>query len=95
MTESLAVEFLIEPFTPGEPGPHVTAALGAFTERNLEVELGPFATTSQGPIDLIAEALADAFRRSIKAGATSIRVQLAPEAERLTGRNLHDTRCRR
>lgn len=90
MTKQLAVEFLIEPFSEGAPGPHVEAALAAFAERKIVVEMGPFANTAEGPIADIANAMADAFKRAVEAGATSIRVQLAPEATNLTGRNLHD-----
>lgn len=86
----LAVEFLIEPFTEGKPGSHVEAALAAFSERDIEVDMGPFANTAEGPIEVVAEAMADAFKRAMAAGATSFRVQLAPEVTSLTGRNLHD-----
>ena len=90
VTMRLAVEFLIEPFTEGVPGPHVEAALAAFSERGIAVDLGPFASTAEGPIDDISTAVADAFRRAMLAGATSFRLQLAPEATDLTSRNLHD-----
>jgi uncharacterized protein YqgV (UPF0045/DUF77 family) len=90
VTKQLAVEFLIEPFSEGTPGPHVEAALSAFAERKIAVEMGPFANTAEGPIDDVTAAMADAFKRAVEAGATSVRVQLAPEATSLTGRNLHD-----
>lgn len=90
MTNQLAVEFLIEPFTEGEPGPHVSAALAAFAARGIEVEMGPFASTAEGPIEVLTQAMAEAFKAAIEAGATSVRVQLATEATNLTGRNLHN-----
>ncbi len=86
----MAVEFLIEPFTEGDPGAHVNAALAAFAARDIEVEMGPFASTAEGPIEDLTQAMAEAFRAAILAGATSVRMQLAPEATDLKARDLHD-----
>jgi uncharacterized protein YqgV (UPF0045/DUF77 family) len=41
----LALEFTIEPFVEGQPGPHVLAAVTAAEELGLEVEFGPFGST--------------------------------------------------
>lgn len=82
---AVAVEFLIEPFIEGTPGPHVSAAMSAFTERGVTVELGPFASTATGDLTQITDAIGDAMQRAMAAGATSMRVQLA---HRLTGRSI-------
>ena len=42
---SLVVEFTIEPFVEGEPGPHVRAAVEAAEADGVTVDFGPFGTT--------------------------------------------------
>lgn len=86
----IAAEFLIEPFSAGQPGAHVEAALTAFEERDVPVELGAFASTAAGPLDVVSEALADAIRRAIAAGATNIRIQVAHDVAELRARDLHE-----
>ena len=41
----LLLEFTIEPFHEGNPGPHVTAAVGAIEALGIEVEFGPFGSS--------------------------------------------------
>lgn len=41
----LLLEFTIEPFHEGNPGPHVTAAIGALEALGIEVEFGPFGSS--------------------------------------------------
>lgn len=41
----LSVEFTIEPFVEGSPGPHVTAAVAAVEALGAVVEFGPFGTS--------------------------------------------------
>ncbi|MGB5758353.1 MAG: helix-turn-helix domain-containing protein [Acidimicrobiales bacterium] len=86
----LAAEFLVEPFTEGSPGAHVQAAVEAFAEHGLDVELGPFASVSAGGPDEIAGAVADMIRKSMAAGATSIRIHVGADAEKLNVGPLHD-----
>lgn len=87
---SLAVEFLVEPFSEGDPGAHVQAAVGAFGRRQLEVDLGPFASVVAGDADTIAEAVAEMIRESMAAGATSLRIHVGPDAKGLSVGPLHD-----
>lgn len=87
---NLAAEFLIEPFAEGTPGDHVRAAVDAFDQRGLSVDLGPFASVSSGEADVIADAVGDMIRRSMAAGATSIRVHVGPDAKDLNVAPLHD-----
>ena len=87
---SLAAEFLVEPFAEGEPGDHVTAALDAFDQRGLAVELGPFASVSVGDPDAIAEAVANMIRNAMGAGATSIRIHVGADPKTLNISPLHD-----
>ncbi|MGI9597531.1 MAG: helix-turn-helix domain-containing protein [Acidimicrobiales bacterium] len=89
-TSSLAAEFLVEPFTEGSPGGHVQAAVEAFTKQGLSVELGPFASVAAGTPDDIADAVANMIRNSMAAGATSIRIHVGADAEKLSVGPLHD-----
>ena len=41
----LLLEFTIEPFREGNPGLHVTAAIGAVEALGIEVEFGPFGSS--------------------------------------------------
>ncbi|NNE96520.1 MAG: DNA-binding protein [Acidimicrobiales bacterium] len=77
------VEFLVEPFVEGRPGPHVDAAIDAFAAKGLNVEMGPFSSSSAGDIDAIAEAVGAMIRSSMKAGASAIRIQVGARREDL------------
>ena len=39
------LEFTVEPFVEGQPGPHVQAALDAATDAGADVEFGPFSSS--------------------------------------------------
>jgi uncharacterized protein YqgV (UPF0045/DUF77 family) len=41
----LVLEFTIEPFVAGQPGPHVIQAVQAAERLGVEVDFGPFGTT--------------------------------------------------
>ena len=58
---SLVVEFTIEPFVEGQPGPHVRAAVEAAGGSGLVVDFGPFGTTVSGEDDAVLSAV-DAIR---------------------------------
>jgi hypothetical protein len=45
----LRIEFTIEPFVPGQPGPHVTLAIRAVEALGVEVEFGPFSSSCVVP----------------------------------------------
>ena len=45
---ALTVEFTVEPFVAGEPGPHVQAAIEAARRSGLAVDVGPFGTSVSG-----------------------------------------------
>jgi uncharacterized protein YqgV (UPF0045/DUF77 family) len=73
---TLALEFTVEPFVQGAPGPHVTAALDAAQASGLEVDFGPFGTLVSGPDARVLAALDDVVRRALAAGATRVSVQI-------------------
>lgn len=74
----LEVEFTIEPFVEGAPGPHVTAAIEAVERLGATVEIGPFGTTLRvQPVDAgrIVAALLDAAYAN---GATHVSIHVGP-----------------
>jgi hypothetical protein len=68
----LLLEFTIEPFTEGNPGPHVRAAVAAAESFGVVVEFGPFGsscTVSQAQVAEVSGAIvAEAFAN----GATHV-----------------------
>ena len=77
----LEVEFTIEPFVEGAPGPHVTAAVAAVERLGASLEFGPFGTTlrtTAGEVGAIVAALLDAAYAN---GATHVSVHVGPEGE--------------
>lgn len=75
---SLVVEFTVEPFVEGSPGPHVQAALDAATASGLVVEFGPFGTLVSGDDDLrVLTALDEVVRAAVAAGATRVASQVS------------------
>lgn len=86
----VAVEFLVEPFVEGSPGNHVDAAVGAFTTRGLDVDLGPFSSISKGSLDEIGDAIGAMVVEAMRSGASNINLQVASDADRLGSVTLHD-----
>lgn len=74
---SLVVEFTIEPFVEGEPGPHVRAAVDAAEQSGLVVDFGPFGTTVSGDDGAVLDAVDGILRAATAAGATRVSLQLA------------------
>jgi uncharacterized protein YqgV (UPF0045/DUF77 family) len=74
---ALTVEFTIEPFVPGEPGPHVRAAVEAAEQSGLAVDFGPFGTTVAGDDEAVLAAVDRILRAAVAAGATRISLQVA------------------
>ena len=72
-------EFLVEPFVEGELGPHVRAAIEAFGDLGLAVEVGPFGNTVTGEATRVISAIESAVRRSVEAGATRVTVDFRVE----------------
>lgn len=74
---TLVVEFTVEPFVEGSPGPHVQAALDAARATGLDVDFGPFGTSVSGPDDDVLAAIDQIVRAAVGAGATRVSVQVA------------------
>lgn len=75
----LVAEFIVEPFVPGAPGPHVTAALDAARAAGATLEMGPFGTIVRGDDDTVLLAVDAAVRAATAGGATRVSVQVARE----------------
>lgn len=73
---SARIEILVEPFKEDQPGPHVVAVIDAFEDAGLVAEMGPFATTVDGEMDAVIEALGDVLKASFAQGAERIRMTL-------------------
>jgi uncharacterized protein YqgV (UPF0045/DUF77 family) len=74
------VEFTIEPFVEGRPGPHVNAAIAAAGEYGAAVEVGPFGsscTVDLADVGALVGSISDA---AFAQGATHVTVHVAREA---------------
>lgn len=79
MRPVLVVEFTIEPFVEGQPGPHVLSAVEAAEALGATVEFGPFGSTCTVPLDLVGRLAEAVFAAAFAHGAT----HLTMHAERL------------
>lgn len=73
------VEFTIEPFVEGRPGPHVTAAIAAAEARGLDVDVGPFGSSFVVELDAVGSAIAGLCDAAMANGATHVSVHIARE----------------
>lgn len=78
----LQVEFTIEPFVEGRPGPHVTAAIAAAEACGVVVELGPFGSSCRIPLDRAGEVTGAIVDAAFANGATHVSMH----TERVVGR---------
>lgn len=72
----LHVEFTIEPFVEGRPGPHVTAAIEAARRIANDLEIGPFGSSCSVPTDRLDALLAALGRSAFGGGATRLTIQI-------------------
>jgi uncharacterized protein YqgV (UPF0045/DUF77 family) len=70
------LEFTVEPFVPGQPGPHVHAAIEAVRSRGLDVDLGPFSSVSDGDADIVTDAVRELVAAALANGASRLAVQI-------------------
>lgn len=71
------LEFTIEPFVEGRPGPHVTAAIEAATDAGATVDVGPFGSTCRVDDALMPDILAAITRAAFTNGATHVSLHVA------------------
>ena len=72
----LTVEFTVEPFVEGDPGPHVRAAVEAAERSGLAVDVGPFGTTVTGDDETVLDVVDAVVRAAVAAGATRVSLQV-------------------
>jgi hypothetical protein len=72
------LEFTIEPFVEGQPGPHVVAAVDAVRALGVDVEFGPFGSSCTLPATLAAEAVGALTKAALEHGATHVSVHVGP-----------------
>ena len=66
------LEFTVEPFVDGQPGPHVRAAIAAAETVGLAVEMGPFGSVAEGEEGDIVDAVGRLLSAGLANGATRI-----------------------
>lgn len=73
------VEFTIEPFVEGRPGPHVTAAIAAAEATGLDVEVGPFGSSVIVDLADVGGVIGAFTDAAMANGATHVSVHIARE----------------
>ena len=68
----LTLEFTIEPFVEGQPGPHVLQAIAAVEALGATVEIGPFGSSCTVQVDLGAQAAGAVIAAAFAHGATHV-----------------------
>ena len=76
----LLLEFTVEPFIEGMPGPHVTAAVAAAEAVGATVEFGPFGSTCSASADSMPTVIAELVRAAFANGATHVTMHVAQDA---------------
>ena len=74
--EKAKAEFTIEPFTEGDPGPHVKETISVAKQSGLNVEIGPFGTTVTGEQEKVFELVSDLVKTAMDHGASRISLQV-------------------
>jgi uncharacterized protein YqgV (UPF0045/DUF77 family) len=75
------LEFTVEPFVEGHPGPHVTAAVDAVTAAGVDVDFGPFGSSCRVADDQMPDVVAAITRAAFANGATHVSLHVARLAE--------------
>jgi hypothetical protein len=76
----LLLEFTIEPFVEGQPGPHVTSAIEAAQAFGYEIDFGPFGSSCTIPEARAGEVVRAVLDAALANGATHVSLH----TERLT-----------
>ena len=70
------VEFVIEPFVEGSPGPHVRSGIEAMAARGLGVSMGPFGSSVSGEVEELSEAIGAMVAAAANDGARRVLVEV-------------------
>lgn len=68
----LLLEFTIEPFHEGNPGPHVIAAVEAAQAFGATIDFGPFGSSCSVPDDLVAQVTGAVVAAAFAHGASHV-----------------------
>ena len=71
------VEFTIEPFVEGSPGPHVTAAIDAARGHGADVEIGPFGSSCTVELEAVGAVVRSVTDAAFDNGASHVSVHVA------------------
>ena len=74
------IEFTVEPFVEGRPGPHVNAAIDAVRARGIDVDIGPFGSSCSVETEEVGAVVAALTDAALGQGATHVNVHIANEA---------------
>lgn len=72
MRSVLTLEFTIEPFVEGNPGPHVLEAVAAAEAFGVTVDFGPFGSTCEVPVARAGEVAQAIITAAFTHGATYV-----------------------
>ena len=70
------VEFTIEPFVEGQPGPHVTAPIDALAAMGVEAEFGPFGSEFRVTSALTSATVSAVINAAFENGATHLNIDV-------------------
>lgn len=83
----LQLEFTVEPFVEGHPGPHVKAAVAAVERAGGSVDFGPFGSTCRALADDMPQVIAELVRAAFANGASHVTIHVAgPDSDSSAGR---------
>jgi uncharacterized protein YqgV (UPF0045/DUF77 family) len=74
------IEFTVEPFVEGRPGPHVSAAIDAARAHGLDVDIGPFGSSCRVDVEQVGAVVAAVTDAALANGATHVNVHVGREA---------------
>jgi hypothetical protein len=75
------LEFTIEPFVEGNPGPHVRAAVAAAESLGATVDFGPFGSTCKAPEEAMPDIVAAVVKEAFANGATHVSLHVSAGAD--------------
>lgn len=77
--EVCRLEFLVEPFEEGNPGPHVLGSQEVLSGHGLEMTMGPFGNTVESDYETITSVLPKMLRSAFEKGASRISITLTKD----------------
>jgi len=80
------VEFTVEPFVEGRPGPHVAAAIDAARAAGADVEIGPFGSSCEVDLGDVGSLVGSITDAAMGNGATHVTVHVARDVPTVPAR---------